>query len=93
MEQYALPTCCPRWHDRVTGSKRTLADKLRRARKQHVEAIHEWRPRRSRYGELVQWDTSEHDWLEGRGEKMQLINMIDAAVREGIGKARRTACR
>ena len=24
-----------------------------------------WRPRRARYGELVQLDTSEHDWLEG----------------------------
>jgi hypothetical protein len=30
-----------------------------------------------RYGELVQWDTSEHDWLEGRGEKLYLIAMID----------------
>ena len=23
------------------------------------------------------WDTSEHDWLEGRGEKLCLIAMID----------------
>jgi hypothetical protein len=29
---------------------------------------------------LVQWDTSEHDWLEGRGEEMLLINMIDDAT-------------
>ena len=29
--------------------------------------VHAWRPRRSGFGELVQWDTSEHDWLEGRG--------------------------
>ena len=54
--------------------------KLWRARKQHVEEIHEWRPRRSRFGELVQWDTSDHDWLEGRGEQMLLINMIDDAT-------------
>lgn len=54
--------------------------KLWRARKQRVEKIHEWRPRRSRYGELVQWDTSDHDWLEGRGEEMLLINMIDDAT-------------
>jgi hypothetical protein len=54
--------------------------KLWRARKQRVEKIHEWRPRRSRFGELVQWDTSDHDWLEGRGEKMLLINMIDDAT-------------
>src|SRR5450432_4054700 len=38
------------------------------------------RARRARYGELVQWDTSEHDWLEGRGEKLYLIAMIDDAT-------------
>src|SRR5260370_13956303 len=54
--------------------------KLWRAHKQRVEKIHEWRPRRSRFGELVQWDTSTHDWLEGRGEEMLLINMIDDAT-------------
>ena len=42
--------------------------------------MHVWRPRRSRCGELVQWDTSEHDWLEGRGEKLYLIAMIDDAT-------------
>ncbi|HXK07625.1 MAG TPA: ISNCY family transposase [Verrucomicrobiae bacterium] len=54
--------------------------KLWRARKQHIEKVHEWRPRRSRFGELVQWDTSDHDWLEGRGEEILLINMIDDAT-------------
>ncbi|MGA3078612.1 MAG: transcriptional regulator, partial [Bryobacteraceae bacterium] len=54
--------------------------KLWRPGKQRVEKIHEWRPRRSRPGELVQWDTSDHDWLEGRGEEMLLINMIDDAT-------------
>ena len=40
------------------------------------------RPRRSRMGELVQMDTSEHDWLEGRGGKLKLvlITMIDDAT-------------
>ena len=42
--------------------------------------MHVWRPRRSRCGELVQWDTSEHDWLEGRGEKIYLIFLIDDAT-------------
>ncbi len=28
------------------------------------EAVHCWRPRRSGFGELVQWDTSEHNWLK-----------------------------
>src|ERR1700692_4271814 len=55
--------------------------KLWRGQKQKVNAVHVWRPRRSRFGELVQWDTSEHDWLEGRGEKLYLIAMIDDATR------------
>jgi len=38
------------------------------------------RPRRSCFGELVQMDTSIHDWLEGRGESMVLIVMIDDAT-------------
>jgi hypothetical protein len=38
------------------------------------------RPRRSCFGELVQMDTSIHDWTEGRGEPMVLIVMIDDAT-------------
>jgi transposase len=55
---------------------------LWRARRQKVEQVHQWRARRSCRGELVQWDTSEHDWLEGRGEKLYLIHMIDDASSE-----------
>ena len=46
--------------------------------------MHVWRPRRERCGELVQWDTSEYDWLEGRGEKMYLIAMIDDATSRAL---------
>jgi len=56
-----------------------MAAKLWRPRKQRIEKVHEWRPR-SRLGELVQWDTSDHDWLEGRGEEILLINMNDDAT-------------
>lgn len=59
-----------------------MAAGLWRARSQKVEVMREWRPRRSCRGELVQWDTSEHDWLEGRGEKLYLIHMIDDATSE-----------
>jgi hypothetical protein len=38
------------------------------------------RPRRDCFGELVQMDASEHDWLEGRGEDLVLISMIDDAT-------------
>jgi hypothetical protein len=54
--------------------------KLWRVRTQTTREIHQWRPRRSCRGELVQWDTSEHDWLEGRGAKLYLIHMIDDAT-------------
>ena len=65
---------------RETVRKWMIAGKLWRAKKERVAAVHLWRPRRSRWGELVQWDTSEHDWLEGRGEKLYLIAMIDDAT-------------
>lgn len=55
---------------------------LWRARHQKVEKVHQWRQRRSSRGELVQWDTSEHDWLEGRGKRLYLIHMIDDATSE-----------
>lgn len=53
---------------------------LWRGRRRRGEPVHVWRARRSSRGELVQWDTSEHDWLEGRGEKLYLIHMIDDAT-------------
>jgi transposase len=69
----------------IEASKETVRQwmmraKLWRGKKARVREVHTWRPRRSRFGELVQWDTSEHDWLEGRGEKLYLIAMIDDAT-------------
>lgn len=48
----------------------------RRRREQHRSR----RPRRACFGELVQCDASIHDWLEGRGEELALISMIDDAT-------------
>ncbi len=59
---------------------------LWRAKRRKVVETHPWRPRRSRRGELVQWDTSTHDWLEGRGDRIYLIHMIDDATSELWGK-------
>src|SRR5438445_5481875 len=69
----------------IQASKETVRQwmmraKLWRGKKAKVTEVHTWRPRRSRFGELVQWDTSEHNWLEGRGEKLYLIAMIDDAT-------------
>ena len=68
----------------IIVSKETLRQWMRKAGlwkagRQRVVEVHQWRPRRSRCGELVQWDTSDHDWLEGRGERIYLISMIDDA--------------
>ncbi len=50
-------------------------------RRRRVKQVHVWRPRRNCRGELVQWDTSLHDWLEGRShEPVKLIAMIDDAT-------------
>ncbi|MBK5291173.1 MAG: transcriptional regulator, partial [Acidobacteriia bacterium] len=69
----------------IKASKETvrqwmIRSKLWVAKKEKVKKVHQWRPRRSRFGALVQWDTSDHDWLEGRGEQIYLIAMIDDAT-------------
>jgi hypothetical protein len=51
-----------------------------------IEDIHCWRPRRSAFGELVQWDTSDHDWLEGRGPVRYLVRLIDDATSWSWGR-------
>jgi hypothetical protein len=57
-----------------------MAAGLRRGKRRQVEEVHVWRRRRSCRGELVQWDTSVHDWLEGRGPRLYLVAMIDDAT-------------
>ncbi|MBA4191783.1 MAG: hypothetical protein C0467_27710 [Planctomycetaceae bacterium] len=49
-------------------------------RRRHRDPHRSRRPRRSCFGELVQMDASIHDWLEGRGETLVLITMIDDAT-------------
>jgi transposase len=77
--------------DGVKVSKETLrqwlvAAGLRRVKRRKAEEVHFWRPRRSCRGELVQWDTSEHEWLEGRGPKLYLVVMIDDASSRAYGR-------
>ena len=49
-------------------------------RRRHRDPHRTRRPRRSCFGELIQMDASIHDWLEGRGETVVLITMIDDAT-------------
>lgn len=56
-----------------------------RKRKKHCQR----RERKSHFGELVQLDGSFHEWLEGRGPRGCLMNMVDDATsttQAGMGK-------
>jgi hypothetical protein len=44
------------------------------------------RPRRPYFGELVQMDASIHSWLEGPGEEMVLVTMIDDATNRFLAR-------
>jgi hypothetical protein len=63
-----------------------VAAGLWRAQPRKLGEKHFWRPRRSGYGELVQWDTSTHDWLEGRGDVRYLVRWIDDATSRSGGR-------
>ena len=64
-----------------------IEEKLWKSKSRKLGTIHEWRERRSHRGELVQWDTSTHDWLERRGEPVKcLVRMIDDATSQSWGR-------
>jgi hypothetical protein len=50
--------------------------KSRQAKVHHRQ----WRERKACFGEMVQMDTSIHDWFEGRGDEAVLIAIIDDAT-------------
>jgi len=64
---------------RETLRRWLIADGLWQKRRQR-DVHRRRRPRRSCFGELVQMDASLHDWLEGRGETLVLLAMIDDAT-------------
>lgn len=45
----------------------------------------QWREPSFREGQMVQYDTSDHDWLEGRGPKLYLIGGVDDATSKVAG--------
>jgi len=49
-------------------------------RQRRVDGHRRRRERRECFGEMVQADASEHDWLEGRGPMLTLVGMIDDAT-------------
>jgi transposase len=55
-------------------------------KRRRVEEVHVWRARRPCCGEMAQWDSSEHDWLEGRGPKLYLMAMLDDATSRALAR-------
>ena len=45
----------------------------------------QWREPAAREGQMIQFDTSDHDWLEGRGTRLYLIGGIDDATSRCTG--------
>src|SRR6202163_3005628 len=59
------------------------------SRERKGRAHRQRRERKAHFGELVQLDGSFHDWLEGRGPRGCLMNMVDdatSATQAGMGK-------
>lgn len=59
---------------------------LWRVRRRKDKNLHVWRERKAYYGEMVQMDGSQHDWLEGRGPMMVLMGYVDDATGWTFGR-------
>jgi len=68
-----------------TLRKWMIEEGLWTANRKREQRVYQRRPRRSRFGELLQADGSPHDWFEGRGEKCCLIHFIDDATSKITG--------
>jgi transposase len=67
--------------NRETLRQLLIREGIWKAKPRRITEVHVWRPRRSCRGEMVQWDTSIHAWLEERGPgRMYLIALIDDAT-------------
>ena len=57
-----------------------IADELWVPKQRKSKRVFQLRPRRERFGELIQIDGSPHDWFEGRSDSYTLIVFIDDAT-------------
>lgn len=57
-----------------------IEEGLWKSKKKTEKRVHQRRPRRSRFGEMIQGDGSPHAWLEGRGPKSSLLIFVDDAT-------------
>ncbi|MCK4463588.1 MAG: ISNCY family transposase [Candidatus Omnitrophica bacterium] len=55
-------------------------------RKRKKRPHRQWRERKHYFGQMVQMDGSDHDWLEGRGPKIVFMGYIDDATGNPFGR-------
>jgi transposase len=65
---------------RSTLSRLLIAHHIRQPRRTRAVVKRMQRERKSAEGMMLQTDASPHDWLEGRGPKMDLLGAIDDAT-------------
>lgn len=70
--------------EKIKISKETLRNWLIKEglwqRRRKYKKYRKWRERKHMFGEMIQWDGSHHNWLEGRGPECVLIGQIDDAT-------------
>jgi transposase len=65
--------------------KQILLERGSYTKKRRHPKHRQWREPCSREGQMVQFDTSDHDWLEGRGPRLYLIGGVDDATGKVAG--------
>jgi transposase len=65
--------------------RQILLEKGSYAKQRRYPKHRQWREPCSREGQMVQFDTSDHDWLEGRGPRLYLIGGVDDATSKVAG--------
>ena len=67
--------------------RQILLEKGSYIKKKSYPRHRQWREPSFREGQMVQYDTSDHDWLEGRGPRLYLIGGVDDATSKVAGAA------
>ena len=80
------PSTDSRWGKRRCGNGCGRPDCGRRGGRGWNESTCGGRDGERAGAELLQWDTSTHDWLEGRGPRLYLIALIDDATSQATAR-------
>jgi len=76
--------------DKIKVSRETLRQWLKQERLPYSDRKkrphRHWRERKECYGQMIQMDGSDHDWLEARGPKCVLMGYIDDATGIPFGR-------